>query len=118
MTHLRAWCQTPLPGPESIATHGLCPACRLAFEHQRGTEVLAWVEEAPHPAVAVDREVRIRAANQAACDLLQADWVTLLGQPLSEALGSSPPHFPGPVIPSLSAGEVVALRLDPPPQGA
>lgn len=96
MTHLCAWCQHPLPppqaDPQSAATHGLCPACLHAFEQQRGTEVLAWVEEVAHPAVAVDREVRIRAANQAACDLLRADWIALLGRTLCEALGCGTDH--------------------------
>lgn len=96
MTHLCAWCQLPAPiplgGVEAAATHGLCPTCLLAFERQQGTEVLAWIEEVSHPAVVVDQEVRIRAANQPACDLLHTDWVALLGRPLCEVLGCEASH--------------------------
>lgn len=100
MTHLCAWCQLPTPapvpldGPDTAATHGVCPACLQAFERQRGTEVLAWIEEVSHPAVVVDQEVRIRAANQPACDLLRMDWVALLGRPLCEVLGCEAGHAP------------------------
>ncbi|MCE1204056.1 MAG: hypothetical protein LWW79_05560 [Holophagaceae bacterium] len=125
MTHLCAWCQlpTPLDGPEAAAAQGLCPACLEAVARQQGTEILAWIEEVPHPAVAVDQEVRIRAANQPACELLQTDWVALLGRPLCEVLGCEvshacrAPESRGATHclvdrTSLRAGEVVALRLD------
>jgi hypothetical protein len=97
MMHLCAWCQAPVShgfagDSEAAVLSGLCPTCFQAFERQRGTEVLAWVEEVAHPTVVVDQEVRIRAANQPACDLLQADWVALLGRPLCEVLGCGASH--------------------------
>ena len=100
MPVLCAWCHlltpapVPLGGPGLAACLGLCRPCLQALERQRGTEVLAWIEEVSHPAVVVDQEVRIRAANQPACDLLQTDWVALVGRSLCQVLGCEASHPP------------------------
>jgi len=100
MTHLCAWCQiapatSAVVDTEGGATHPLCPACHEGLRHHQGTEILARVEEMHHAAVAVDAETRIRAANQPACDLLRADWVSLLGRRLCDVLGCTQEHDTG-----------------------
>ena len=98
MTRLCAWCQAAAPSTspvldtESTTTHLLCPACSDDLRRHHGTEILARVEEMHHAAVAVDAEIRIRAANQPACDLLQADWVSLLGRRLCDVFGCRQEH--------------------------
>lgn len=100
MSPLCAWCQldapraSPVVDTEGTTTHLLCPACQDEIRHHQGTGILARVEEMRHAALAVDSELRIRAANQAACDLLGAEWVALLGQPLCDVLGCQREHAP------------------------
>jgi hypothetical protein len=93
MKHLCAWCQADIRTslvPSHIddsTSHGICGGCLGDLERRQGNELLALVEEWPHAAVAVDAELRIRAANQLACDLFQDEWASLLGRRVGELLG-------------------------------
>jgi PAS domain-containing protein len=71
---------------------GFCLPCLSGLERHDGSELLAQVEELTYPAVVVDSETRIRAANRPACQLFQAPWVALLGQRFSTILSCDHPH--------------------------
>lgn len=89
MTFLCAWCQARvhrIPAVD-LTHHSLCGDCRADFEQCQGIELLALVEDLPYGAIAIDSDLRVRAANQQACDLFQDTWVSLLGRPLGETFG-------------------------------
>ena len=88
MRDVCAWCQAETRRPpathprEEHNNHGICEACCLDFKDRVGMDLLALIEELPYGAIAVDTDLRVRGANQQACDLFQDEWVSLLGRPL------------------------------------
>lgn len=96
MNRLCVWCRHPWqvdahPAPDCPgAEQGVCPGCRPGFASDSGTRALANVRDLPQPALAVDEEIRILAANRSACDLFGCDWPALRGRPLCDLLCPNP----------------------------
>jgi PAS domain-containing protein len=101
MRHVCAWCQAEIRmipsecSREAPVSHGICDACAVDFEHRKGMDLLALIEELPFGAIAIDTDFRVRGANQQACDLFQDEWVSLLGRPLGRAFGCEHPPQKG-----------------------
>jgi len=88
-----AWCHADIRQIFTVdsvnpgTSHGICQACLRDFERRQSLDLLALVEELPHPALAVDADLRIQAANQLVCSLFRRDWVSLMGHRLGSFLG-------------------------------
>ncbi|GLH74543.1 hypothetical protein GETHLI_30450 [Geothrix limicola] len=100
MKHICAWCNaelgelSTLRHPQDSTSHGICLTCLRDLERGQGMELLALVEELPHVLLAIDQDLRIRAANQLACDLLHAEWAWLLGRRLDDVIDCERVHEP------------------------
>ena len=80
-----AWCESELKPPgcevpgEGPTSHGICEACAKILLQCDGIPLQSFIEEIAVPILLVDGDVRVKALNQAARDIL--------GKPADHAVG-------------------------------